>query len=218
MGTLKCFSLFWLHMSQGHFNAITPLHYEFLHVVQLRDLKMEVESMLSETPPLGVFVRSTGWYFKTSGFALRCVNSLSSLLSDHFTQLFLLCFRGHHCANSNLLTVCLSLLPFRSNLTSFIVYRSAYILKFSLWLPSIVQLHCAGYNYSPSPTFFGRLLQPWGGGRGGGNGVRGAQRLSVPQCEDLSSRAIKLPLSQLPQKRRLIFICGGLSGWLKKGS
>lgn len=175
--------------------------------------------MLSETPPLGVFVRSTGWYFKISGFALRCVNSLSSLLSDHLTQLFLLWFsRAPLCQLQLSLTVRLSLLPFHSNLTSFIVYRSAYILKFSPWLSSIVQLHCAGYNYSPSPTFFGRLLQPWGGGRGGGNGVRGAQRLSVPQCEDLSSGAVKLPLSQLPQKRRLIFICGGLSGWLKKGS
>lgn len=67
---------------------------------------MEVESMMSEISPLGVFIRSTGWYFKTSGFALRCVNSLSSLLSDHLTQLFLLCFRGHHCANFLLQSVC----------------------------------------------------------------------------------------------------------------
>lgn len=81
--------------------------------------------------------------------------------------------RAPLCQRQRSLAVCLPLLPFRSNLTYCIVYRSVYILKFSLWLPSIVQLHCAGYNCSLSPTFFGRPLQPRGGGRGGGNGVRG---------------------------------------------
>lgn len=103
--------------------------------------------------------------------------------SDHLTQLFFVVLsRAPLCQLQLSLAVCLPLLLFRSNLTSFIVYRSAYILKFSLWLPSIVQLHCAGYNYSLSPTFFGRPLQPWGGGRGGGNGVRGPKAFGFSLC------------------------------------
>lgn len=95
---------------------------------------MEVESMLSETPPLGVFVRSTGWYFKTSGFALRCVNSLSSLLSDHLTQFFfLLCFQGHHCANSNFLSQ--SVCPCFRFVATWLLLLFTEVLIFSSFLP-----------------------------------------------------------------------------------
>lgn len=125
-----------------------------------------------------MFGRSTGWYFKTSGFVLRCyftfiviqIQSASDCLNQHFFFVF---SRAPLCQRQCSLTVCLPLLLFRSNLTSCIVYRSVYIQKFSLWLPSIVQLHYAGYNNSLSHTFFGRPFQPQGGGRGGGNGVRG---------------------------------------------
>lgn len=89
--------------------------------------------MLSETPPLGVFVRSTGWYFKISGFALRCVNSLSSLLSDHLTQLFLLCFsRAPLCQLQLSLTV---LCPCFRFIATWLLLLFTEVLIFSSFLP-----------------------------------------------------------------------------------
>lgn len=96
-----------------------------------------------------------------------------------YSTFFVVLSRAPSCQLQLSIAVCLPWLPFRSNLTSFIVYRSASILKFSLWLPSIVQLQCAGYNYSLSPTFFGRPLQPCGEGRGGVNGVRGPEGFRI---------------------------------------
>lgn len=162
-----------IYASRSYLRNYFPPHYTFLHVLQLRDLEKEVESMLSGS------VFQIHWMILLRPRDLFCGVLLHfhhysdvSKWSSYSTFIVMLS-RAPLCQRQYSLAVYLPLLPFCSNLTYCIVYRSVYILKFSLWLPSIVQLHCAGYNYALSPTFFGRPLQPRGGGRGGGNGVSG---------------------------------------------